>query len=126
MVAMYCRNICCFKENLGKFVQYILPGVLEEMQEEHGWNNLPRTVVHDKASYMVSPSSQRLNVTFANSMKKCGFRRWVGDIGDPADWMCGTFGDVYLHETMISHIRRLLDKDFASTQLSEPFLASSP
>ena len=40
--------------------------------------------------------------------------------------MCGTFGDVYLQETVVSHIRRLLDKHFASTQLNEPFLASSP
>ena len=29
------------------------------------------------------------------------------------------WGDVYLHETVISHIRRLLDTDFASDRLDE-------
>ena len=29
------------------------------------------------------------------------------------------FGDVYLHETAISHVRRLLDSDFAHHKLCE-------
>ena len=33
--------------------------------------------------------------------------------------MVKKFGDVYLHETLIAHIRRLLDTDFAATRLCE-------
>ena len=40
---------------IGKFIQYVLPGILEEMREEHAWSRTPRTVLHDKASYMVAP-----------------------------------------------------------------------
>ena len=37
------------------FVRSVLPGSLSDMRAEHGWPNLPRVVVHDKASYMVNP-----------------------------------------------------------------------
>ena len=30
---------------LAKFVRHVLPGILEEMQEKHGWSRLPRIVV---------------------------------------------------------------------------------
>ena len=33
--------------------------------------------------------------------------------------MVRKFGDVYIHETLISHIRRLLNTDFASNMLFE-------
>ena len=39
-------------ESLARFVRHVLPGVLDEMREAHGWPNIPRTIVHDKASYM--------------------------------------------------------------------------
>ena len=47
----------------------------------------------------------------------CSFHR-PGD----ASWLVKKFGDVYLHETVVSHVRRLLDGDFASTKLEESAL----
>ena len=55
---------------LAKFIRNVLPGILEEMQREHGWNRTPRTVVHDKASYFVAPTSQRLASNFADSLRR--------------------------------------------------------
>ena len=34
-------------------------------------------------------------------------------------WLVKKFGDVYVHETLISHIRRLLDSEFASSRVYE-------
>ena len=76
-------------------------------------------VVHDKASYMVSATSQRLNITFADALKEAGLRSWVGDIRDSASWLTGKMGDVYPHETLISHIRRLLSRTFPCKHLNE-------
>jgi len=89
------------------------------MQTEFKWSTIPREVVHDKASYMVPAKSQRLNVTFAKALKAAGLRSWVGDVSDSAEWMVGKFGDVYPHETLISHIRRLLEQAFRSRRLNE-------
>ena len=86
---------------------------------EHGWNNLPREVVHDKASYMVSPFHDRLNVVFADALAGSGLRSWVGTAADSAQWLCARFADVYPHESAISHIRRLLDHDFTCTRAHE-------
>ena len=47
---------------LAKFVKNVLTGVLDGMRDEHGWSRTPRTIVHDKASYMVAPRSQRLTL----------------------------------------------------------------
>ena len=38
---------------------------------------------------------------------------------DSTKWLVKKWGDVYLHETVISHIRRLLDDDFACRRLGE-------
>ena len=43
----------------------------------------------------------------------------MGDEGDDASWMVRKFGDIYPHETAISHIRRLLESDFVCTKLHE-------
>ena len=107
------------KENLGKFAQHFLPGLLKDMAKEFGWATVPRNVVHDKASYMVCPASQRLNVKFANALKHGGLKSWVGGLSDPADWMTGLFGDVYVHETLISRIRRLLDREYPCQRVHE-------
>ena len=56
---------------------------------------------------------------FANALGAAGFRSWVGDASDSASWLVKKFGDVYLHETVISHIRQLLDGDFVHNQLHE-------
>ena len=80
---------------------------------------LPRTVVHDKASYMVTSAHDRLQQTFAAALTAAGFCSWVGGASDSTKWLVKKWGDVYLHETVISHIRRLLDDDFACRRLGE-------
>ena len=54
---------------LGKFIKNASPGILEEMRDEYGWSRTPRTVVHDKASYMVASRSQRLSAPFASALR---------------------------------------------------------
>ena len=105
--------------NLTKFVKNVLPRLLRDMQAKHGWSDVPRTVVHDKASYFVSNAHDRLSVGFADALQKAGFRSWVGDGTASTAWLVKKWGDVYLHETLISHIRRLLDSDFASDKVYE-------
>ena len=99
-------------EELHKFFVNVLPGQLDAMKQEHGWCSLPRTVVHDKASYFVNNKTERLNTVFATALQAARLRSWVGGAGDSAKWMAGRFGDVYPHETLIAHIRRLLDHKF--------------
>ena len=106
-------------KNLAKFIRNVLPGLLEQMKHRHGWADIPRCVVHDKASYMVPPAHDRLQTHFAAALRQAGFRSWVGDECDSASWMVRKFGDVYPHETAIAHVRRLLDTDFAHTDLHE-------
>ena len=48
--------------------------------------------------------------TFSAAVRAAGMRSWLGDA--PATWLAPRWGDVYLHETAISHIRRLLDTRF--------------
>jgi hypothetical protein len=89
------------------------------MKEEHDWPNLPRTVVHDKASYMVTHVHDRLSGPFARALGDAGLTSWIGDNNGTTSGLAPKWGDVYLHETVISHIRRLLDTDFAYTSLGE-------
>ena len=106
--------------NLAKFVRHVLPAELEQMQAEHDWHDLPRVVVHDKASYMVTAQHERLQVGFAAALQESGFRSWVGaDSAATTKWLVKKFGDVYVHETLIAHIRRLLDTDFVATKINE-------
>ena len=105
--------------NLAKLVRGPLPEVLEMMRSKYQWADLPRVVVHDKASYMVTAAHERLHVSFAGALHDAGFKSWTGDGTDSTEWLVKLFGDVYLHETVISHIRRLLDTDFAATKLCE-------
>ena len=56
---------------------------------------------------------------FAEALHKGGFRSWVGDGTASTKWLVKKWGDVYVHETLISHIRRLLDTDFATTKVQE-------
>ena len=107
---------------LAKFVTNILPNILKNMQEEHAWSNVPRVVVHDKASYMVNAVCQQLNPEFAGALEEVGMRSWLGQPGQPgsgASWLCGRIGDVYVHETAISHIRRLLTHRFICSRVDE-------
>ena len=97
---------------LAKFVRHVLPGILEDMQEEHGWSRVPRTVVHDKASYFVAPGRQCLASSFADALHGAKLQSWVGDADADCSWLAGRLGDVYPHETVISHIRRGLEHRF--------------
>jgi hypothetical protein len=97
---------------LAKFIKNVLPDILIEMKRKHGWGRMPRTVVHDKASYFVAPRSQRLASEFAGALRSARMSSWLGDEDDDCSWLAGRLGDVYPHETVISHIRRALDYRF--------------
>ena len=60
--------------NLAKFVRNILLGILDDMKVEYGWRTLPRTIVHDKASYMVTSRYDRVQVVFAQALQAAGFK----------------------------------------------------
>ena len=81
-------------------------------KQKHGWARVPRTVVHDKASYFVAPRTQRLTAPFEEALRSSGFASWLGDGDADCSWLAGRLGDVYLHETLIGHIRHGLDHRF--------------
>ena len=56
---------------------------------------------------------------FAQALDDGGFTSWIGGNHETTSWLVPKWGDVHLHETVISHIRRLLDTDFACTRLGE-------
>ena len=97
---------------LGKFVKNVLPEILKEMRDEYGWSRTPRTVVHDKASYMVAPRSQRLSAPFASALRAAKLKSWLGEEDADCSWLAGRLGDVYPTETLISHIRHGLSHRF--------------
>ena len=69
---------------------------------------------------MVTHAHERLKGTFASALKSAGFTSWVGkDLASPTNELVEKFGAVYLHETVNSHIRRLLDTDVACRRLHE-------
>ena len=68
---------------------------------------------------MLPPIHNRIQSDVANALEAVGFRSWVGGRQDSATWMVKKFGDVYLHETVISHIRRFLDGEFVHNKLHE-------
>ena len=43
----------------------------------------------------------------------------MGSVSDTTEWLAPRWGDVYLHETVIAHIRRLLDTDYRCASLNE-------
>ena len=100
------------------FVKDKLPGILEDMKKEWKWSTLPRTLIHDKASYFVNSKTQCLNSTFAAGLQG-KFNSWVDSGGGDCKWLAKHLGDFYLHETVISHVRRLLQSQFARTSLHE-------
>ena len=102
---------------LGKFIKNVLPDILTHMSDAHGCGRTPRTIVHDKASYMVAPRSQRLEGPFADALRAAKMKSWVGDADANCSWLAGRLGDLYPHETAISHIR---------TGLSHRFPRSTP
>ena len=75
--------------------------------------------MHDKASYMVTAAHERLHTAFASALSAAGFKSWIGGEHAPTNWLAARLGDLYLHETVIAHIRRLLDNDFACEHAHE-------
>ena len=105
--------------NLAKFIKNVLPDILSEMKTTHQWNNVPRTLVHDKASYMVTNQHDLLNTGFAKAIADVGLHSWLGGPGDSTRWLVARWGDVYPHETAISHVRRLMRTRFRATRICE-------
>ena len=68
---------------------------------------------------MVTHCHQRLNAVFAGALEEAGFTSWVGGNHDATSWLVKKWGDVYLHETVIAHVRRLLDNEFTCSRLDE-------
>ena len=52
---------------------------------------------------------QRLAELFEAALRSSRFQSWLGDGDADCSWLAGRLGDVYLHETLISHIRYCLD-----------------
>ena len=100
-------------------VKDTLPGVLEDMKKEWKWSSIPRVVMHDKASYFVNNKQNTLNPTFATGLQAGYFRSWVECHGGDCRWLAKMLGDWYLHETVVSHVRRLLQSQFARKSLHE-------
>ena len=101
------------------FVKDQLPGVLEDMKKEWKWSTIPRVLMHDKASYFVNSTKHSLNPTFAAGLRAGNFKSWVEHDGGDCKWFAKMLGDWYLHETVISHVRRLLQSQFARKSLVE-------
>ena len=80
--------------NLAKFVKTVLPRELEQMKATYGWPDLPRVVVHDKASYMVTAQHARLHITFAATLAEGGFTSWAGEGVDSTKWLVKKLGDL--------------------------------
>ena len=103
-------------ENAAAFVSDTLPGVLTSMKKEWKWSTIPRVVLHDKGSYFVDNTKHCLSKAFAAGLRAGGFTSWVGD---DSRWLAKNLGDYYLHETVISHVRRLLNTKFMRKALNE-------
>ena len=96
-----------------------MPGVLASMKKEWKWSNIPRVLLHDKASYFVNSKQHCLNDTFAAGLRAGGFTSWASPDGGDCKWLGRNLGDLYLHETVISHVRRLLATKFMRKTLNE-------
>ena len=101
------------------FVKDELPDILEDMKKEWEWSSIPRVLMHDKASYFVNSKQHCLNQTFATGLQAGNFKSWVDSHGGDCRWMAKMLGDLFLHETVISHVRRLLQSQFARKSLHE-------
>ena len=86
------------------------------MKKEFKWKDIPRVLLRDKASYSVDNEQRQLNTTFASGLQAGRFRSWTAD---GSSWLAGHLGDFYPHETLISHVRRLLSTNFARSSLYE-------
>ena len=104
---------------MAAFVKNRLPGVLRAMKRQWKWTTLPRMVLHDKAAYFVNSKQDVLNPVFAAGLEAGKFTSWVDTAGGDCKWLAPHLGDLYLHETVISHVRRLLATRFQRKALKE-------
>ena len=89
---------------------------MDSMEKQHGWSNIPKVILHDKANYFVDSTNDQMNPTFAKGLKAGKFKSWVQE---DRKWLAAHLGDLYPHEIVISHIRRLLSTKFAKCSLWE-------
>jgi hypothetical protein len=101
---------------VASFLNKQLPECLESMKKEWKWANTPKVILHDKASYFVDTTNNQLNQTFAQGLKAGKFKSWCQE---DTKWLAGHLGDLYPHESVISHIRRLLSTKFSKCSLWE-------
>ena len=62
--------------------------------------------------WFVARRSQRLTAPFEEALRSSGLTSWLGNGDADCRWLAGRLGDVYLHETVIGHIRHGLDHRF--------------
>ena len=98
------------------FVMNHLQSSLDDMKAKWGWSNTPKVILHDKASYFVDSVNHRIRPTFAQGLKAGKFKSWCEE---DTKWLGAHLGDLYPHETVISHIRRLLSTKFSKCSLWE-------
>ena len=79
-------------------------------------------VVQDKANYMVNDEAQLLNPVFGGALAEVGFRSWTGPTGSDTTWLASGLGDLYLNETVVYLIRRLLMQEFVCLRVDETYL----
>ena len=101
---------------VAEFVQNQLPSCLDSMKKRWGWTNTPKVILHDKASYFVDTTNNQVNRTFAKGLKAGRFKSWCQE---DTKWLAAHLGDLYPHESVISHIRRLLSTKFSKCSLWE-------
>ena len=148
---------------LAAFVRDTLPKELESMKKEFRWSNIPRVVLHDRAtphliiiisslshhiashhialhyiawqcnamrcnvtqcnvtqaSYFVNSKQNCLNTVFDSGLKAGRFTSWVESGEGECSWLARHLGDLYPHESVISHVRRLLSSKFRRETLHE-------
>ena len=56
--------------------------------------------------------AQRLAASFDNALRSAKLKSWLGGSDTDCSWLAGRLGDIYPHETLISHIRRGISHRF--------------
>ena len=72
----------------------------------------PRSRHTGRRFWFVARRSQRLTAPFEEALRSSGWTSWLGNGDADCRWLAGRLGDVYLHETVIGHIRHGLDHRF--------------
>ena len=75
--------------------------------------------MNDKAAYFVGSEHGRLPKDFALGLAGGGLRGWLVGCMAHTNWVAARLGDFYPHETLISHIRRLLTHKFPAPRVGE-------